>query len=188
MTRIFPGLAVALTLWVTLMAADTEGQQCYRLSCNQSNQCVGAQAGPAGKCCCNVSCVGGEGGTTCSCTTYCETACGTSCPSCKVCSSARLASGEVGFALTPEAHERTTQQYLLAAQILDNLSGGLAHPIFPGIAEGKSNVDSTYDYSYKARVAVTTNQAVMEIVFDQAENRLHCQKALLHMLLNPTLA
>jgi hypothetical protein len=101
------------------------------------------------------------------------------CPSCNLCQSARAAAGEKGFVLTPEAHEQTRQDHLLAAQILENLSGGLSYPVYTGIVEGKSNVDSSHDYSYKVRVTASPVQAMMEFVFDQAENRMHSIKAIL---------
>lgn len=171
MRKILSAIVLAFVFCGTLVVAEAEGQQCYRLGCNQSNSCTAVQAGPSGKCCCNVTCTGGEGGVQCTCSTSCETSCGMPCPSCNLCQGARAAAGEQGLLLTPESHDRVRQEHLLAAQVLENVSGGLSHPVYSGTVEGKSNVDSPYDYSYKVRVSADRGQAVMEFVFDQIDKK-----------------
>lgn len=164
-----PVFACALACLGFLAVSEAEAQQCYRLTCDQSQKCQAQQA-ETGKCCCNVSCQGGEGGTNCTCTTWCERACGPPCPNCQVCIQSLFAAAEEqGFVLTPAAHDRLRQEHLLAAQVLENLSGRLSHPVYSGTAEGKSNVDSWYDYSYKLRIRAGRTRAVMEFVFDHPE-------------------
>jgi hypothetical protein len=38
------------------------------------------------------------------------------------------------------------------------------------MVQGKSNVGSPHDYSYKVRVTASPSQAIMEFVFDQVDN------------------
>lgn len=157
---------VAVLAGFLVAAAEPKAQPCYRLRCDQTQRCQAGQTGQSGECCCRVLCEGGEGGVTCTCSTWCNQPCGASRPSCNICPEAALAAErEPGFILTPEAHDTVRQQHLLAAQVLSNLSDGLSHPVYSVIAQGKSNAASWYDYSYKVRITAAPSQAVLDFVF-----------------------
>lgn len=170
MAKLTFAFAAAFTMAVMIETASLEARACYRMACTQTNTCTASQQGPAGKCCCTVSCVGGEGGATCTCSTYCEVNCGTSCPSCSFCASARAADQD-SFALSIDAHGQIVREYLLAAQLLENLTGGTTHPLYSGIAEGKSNADWVSDYAYRVRVTASRTRAVLEFAFQQTDPR-----------------
>jgi hypothetical protein len=159
-------VALCLLAFLAILEATQVNAQCVRLKCDQTQRCQANLIGD-GHCCCKVACTGGQGQVECTCTTWCEHDCGTSCPTCDYCTSLFAAAGDEGFVLTPQAQERVRQQSMLAAQVLSNLSDHLSHPVYySGIVEGSSNADFWYDYSYTLRIAVTPAQLSMDFVFD----------------------
>jgi hypothetical protein len=85
--------------------------------------------------------------------------------------SALTSAGDRGFVLTPEAHDQLRRDHLLAAQIIENLTAGLSRPIHSRAAEGKTNFDSSYDYSYKVRVTAHSTGVTLDFVFNHAEHK-----------------
>jgi hypothetical protein len=170
MAKVGLAFAAAFTIAVMVAAATAEARVCYRMACTQSQQCTANQQGPTGRCCCNVSCVGGEGGVTCTCSTWCTLSCGSPCPTCALCPSGRAA-GDEGFALSKDGYSRVAIDHLLTAQVLENLTGRLTYPLYSGVAEGKSNADWISDYGYRVRVTATKARAVLEFAFEQTDSR-----------------
>lgn len=157
--------AIGLACCGFFAVSESEAQGCYRMRCSATNTCESYQEQPSqsGPCCCKVECQGGPQGPTCTCTTWCTTNCSLPCPSCSHCTE-QLAAGEQGFVLTPQAHKQVSKQDPLVAMILGNLSNGLSSPVYSGIAEGNSNVDTYYDYSYNVRITATRARVMMELV------------------------
>jgi hypothetical protein len=88
-----------------------------------------------------------------------------------LCQSSLTSAGDRGFVLTPEAHDRLQRDHLLAAQIIENLTARLSRPLHSGAAEGKTNFDSSYDYSYKVRVTAHPAGVTLDFVFSHAEHK-----------------
>jgi hypothetical protein len=156
-------------LFALVLASAADAQSCYRLTCSSSQACQANQITGSGKCCCRVSCTGGKGGTTCTCSTYCDIPCNQNCPSCTFCtaSAAKRAGFPDGFTITKESHARLATEHLLTAQVLDILSDGQAGAIYSVTLQGKSNAGGTgEDYGYKARVRAGKVNAVLDFAFE----------------------
>lgn len=157
-----------------LLAVGEAQAQCYRMQCDAQNKCKAEPSNQGGNCCCQVNCSGGEGGSTCTCTTSCLTPCGVSCPPCGACPESAAARGP-GFVLSPERHALVGEKHMLAAQVLLNLSENLSNPVYSGVAEGRSNASKHrdypfhYSYSYTVHIKATDSQAVMQFIFDIPE-------------------
>lgn len=150
---------------------DTEAQTCQRVKCAQVNQClsetVGSEGGP---CCCRVRCEWSDGTLTCTCSTWCDRACNSSCPGgCETCDGGPLGDGPMALLVTPEMNPRVGQHSLLAAQVLSNLLSPVPTRAFSRIADGKSNADVGYEYLYRVRITGTADSVVLEFVFDHPE-------------------
>jgi hypothetical protein len=68
--------------------------------------------------------------------------------------------------VTPEMNTRVGQHSLLAAQVLSNLLRPIPTQAFSRIADGRSNADVGYEYSYRVRITGTPDYVVLEFVFD----------------------
>lgn len=181
--RLMRGVVVAVITAVALLAggiSDGEAQNCYRAVCKSSSGPCDFTPTSEGKCCCNVSCQGGEGGVTCSCTTSVPHPCGSSCPACFPGLAVRAAGETGGFPYSAQAFERAWAQNELAAHVLQNLTRNFSQDVPLGVhlIEGKSNAlgGLTYaepteknatDFAYEGVVTAMSDRIVLELWFER---------------------